>query len=60
MLCVFGVVLTFVAVFKYCLVFSLFFTVHCKTNFLVNLYWDNNHSDSDSKACYHNAQVSTG
>ena len=60
MLCVFGVVLTFVAVLKYCLLFSLFSTVRRKTNFLVNLYWDNSHSDSDSKACYHNAQVSTG
>ena len=24
-------------------------TVHCKTSFLVNLYWDNKYSDSDSK-----------
>ena len=27
---------------------SLFVTVHRKINFLVNLYWDNKYSDSDS------------
>ena len=30
------------------LVFIISLTVHCKTNFLVNLYWDNKYSDSDS------------
>ena len=29
--------------------FILFPTVHRKTNFLVNLYWDNKYSDSDSE-----------
>ena len=24
--------------------------MHCKTNFLVNLYWDNKYSDSDSES----------
>ena len=27
----------------------MFPTVHCKPNFLVNLYWDNKFSDSDSE-----------
>ena len=44
-LCVFGVFLAFAAVFISPL-FTLFVTVHRKTNFLVNLYWDNKHSDS--------------
>ena len=30
------------------LLFILFVTVHRKTNFLVNLYWDNKYSDSHS------------
>ena len=47
MLCVFGVILAFVAVLKYVL-FILFPTVHRKTNFLVNLYGDNKYSDSDN------------
>ena len=42
----FGVFLTFVAVFI-SLLFNLFVTVHRKTNFLANLYWDNKYSDSD-------------
>ena len=44
----FGVFLTFVAV-VISLLFILFVTVHRKTNFLVNLYWDNKYSDSDLK-----------
>ena len=47
MLCVFGVFLTFVAVLKYYL-FILFLTVQHKKNILINLHWDNKHSDSDS------------
>ena len=43
----FGVFLAFVALFLSQL-FILFVTVHRKTNFLVNLYWDNRYSDSDS------------
>ena len=48
-LCEFGVFLAFVAVLKYLfsLLFILFPTVQRKTNFLANLYWDNNYSDSD-------------
>ena len=42
-----SVFLAFVGVFI-CLLFILFVTVHRKTNFLVNLYWDNKDSDSDS------------
>ena len=30
------------------LIAGLSLTVHRKTNFLVNLYWDNKYSDSDS------------
>ena len=30
------------------LLFIISLTVHRKTNFLVNLYWDNKDSDSDS------------
>ena len=30
------------------LLFIISLTVHRKTNFLVNLYWDNKYSDSDS------------
>ena len=46
--CVLLVFLASVAVFI-SLLFILFDSVHCKckTNFLVNLYWDNNYSDSD-------------
>ena len=40
MLCVFGVFLTFVAMFI-SLLFIPFVTVHCKINFLVNFYWAN-------------------
>ena len=43
--------LAFVAVspcYNISLLFILFPTVHRKTNFLVNLYWDNKYSDSDS------------
>ena len=49
----FAVFLAFVAVFI-SLLFILFLTVHRKTNFLVNLYWDSNYSDSDSLnvSCY--------
>ena len=47
MLCVFSVFLAFVAVIIN-LLFILFVTVHRKTNFFVNLYWDNKDSDSDS------------
>ena len=42
----FCVYLAFVAVFV-SLWFILFVTAHRKTNFLVNLYWDNKISDSD-------------
>ena len=31
--------------------FIISLTVHRKTNFLVNLYWDNKYSDSDSEGC---------
>ena len=31
------------------LLFIISLTVHRKTNFLVNLYWDNKYSDSDSE-----------
>ena len=44
---VFGVILAFVAVFI-SLLFILFVTVHCKTDVLVNMYWDDKYSDSDS------------
>ena len=47
MLCVFSVFLASVAVIIN-LFFILFVTVHRKTNFFVNLYWDNKDSDSDS------------
>ena len=43
----FSVFLVFVAVFI-SLLFIQFVTVHCKTNFLVTFYWDNEDSDSDS------------
>ena len=43
----FGVFLAFVVVFVI-LLFILFATVHRKTNFLANLYWDNKYSDSNS------------
>ena len=46
-LCVFGVFLAFVALLT-SLLFILFVTVLRKTNFFVNLYWDNKYSDSDS------------
>ena len=52
MLNVFGVLLVFVAVLKFeCFVcfFFPFLTVHRKTHFLVNLYWDIKYSDSDRK-----------
>ena len=42
----FGVFLAFDEVFI-SLLFILFVTVHRKTNFLVNLYWENKYSDSD-------------
>ena len=43
-----GVLLAFVAVCMSVL-FSLFaVVVHRKTNFLLNLYWNKKHSDSDS------------
>ena len=38
--------LAFVAVFI-SLLFILFVTVHCETNFPVNLCWDNKYSDSE-------------
>ena len=44
----FSVFLVFVAVFI-SLLFIQFVTVHCKTNFLVTFYWDNEDSDSDSE-----------
>ena len=47
MSCVPCVFLALVAVFI-SLLFILFVTVHRKTNFLVNVYWDNTYSDSDS------------
>ena len=34
------------------LLFILFLTMHQKTNFLVNLYWDNNYSDHDYPATW--------
>ena len=43
----FGVLLAFVALFL-SLLFILFVTVHRETHFLVNVYWDNTYSDSDS------------
>ena len=47
-LCLFGIVVAFVDGLKYYLLFILFPTVHRKTNFVVNLYWDNKYSDSVS------------
>ena len=44
---VFGVILAFVAMFI-SLLFILFVSVHCKTNVLVNLYWDDKYADSDA------------
>ena len=55
--CASGVFLAFVAVFI-SLLFILFDTVHCKTNFLVNLYWENKYSDSDSGVCSPSKQSS--
>ena len=37
----------FISVLKFSLLFIQFPTVHPKTNFLVNLYWDNKYSDFD-------------
>ena len=45
--CVFRVFLAFASRVKL-LLFIISLTVHRKTNFLVNLYWDNKYSDSDS------------
>ena len=51
-MCVFGLFLAFIIVFI-SLLFILFLTVYRKTNFFVNLYWDNKYSDSDSEMEHH-------
>ena len=48
--CAFGLC-CHVKIFEH-LLFILFLTMHHKTNFLVNLYWDNNYSDHDYPATW--------
>ena len=47
-LCVFWYIFYLCCCVSVSLLFILFPTVHRKTHFLVNLYWDNTYSDSDS------------